>query len=72
MIFQRKIGFDNDMYIEKQSEQILTETQGAAAVCEPVVGGSCSCCEIPSKNEPTLPPQQLKTTVSRTSWPSSG
>ena len=23
MIFQRKIGFDNDMYIEKQSEQIL-------------------------------------------------
>ncbi len=23
MVFQRKIGFDNDMYIEKQSEQIL-------------------------------------------------
>ena len=23
MEFQRKIGFDNDMYIEKQSEQIL-------------------------------------------------
>ena len=23
MNFQRKIGFDNDMYIEKQSEQIL-------------------------------------------------
>ena len=23
MVFQRKLGFDNDMYIEKQSEQIL-------------------------------------------------
>ena len=27
MVFQRKLGFDNDMYIEKQSEQILKRVE---------------------------------------------